>query len=72
MPRHSKKRTNSAYRGISHHKVCVLTATDSVDNLLFQISGLGTETTEMLFNIKDRFEYRSTLVPVAREVLISL
>lgn len=62
MPRYSKKRTSSAFRGISHHKVCVTTATDSRDNMFFQISGLGVETTEMLVKLKDRFEYGSILV----------
>lgn len=62
MPRHSKKRTSSAFRGISHHKVCVTTATDSNDNMLFQIFGLGVETTEMLMKLKDRFKYGSTLI----------
>lgn len=62
MPRYPKKRTSSAYRGISHHKVCVITATDSQDNMMFEISGLGTETTEMLMKLKDRFKDGSTLV----------
>jgi transposase-like protein len=62
MPRYSKKRTSSAFRGISHHKVCVVTANDSQDNMLFEISGLGVETTEMLMKHKDRFESGSTLV----------
>ena len=30
--------------------------------MLFQISGLGVETTEMLMKLKDRFEYGSTLI----------
>lgn len=62
MPRYSKKRTNSAYRGISHHKVCVITANDSNDNMLFKVSGLGVETTEMLMKFKDYFESESILV----------
>lgn len=62
MPRHSKLRTNSAYRGISHHKVCIMSATDDSDNMLFEISGLGSETTDMLINLKDRFKEGSTLI----------
>jgi len=62
MPSHSKKRTSSAYRGNSHHKVCVMTATDSQDNMLFEISGFGSETMEMVMNLKDRFEDGSTLI----------
>ena len=42
MPRYSKKRTstNSPYRGISHHKVCVVSSIDENDNLLLQIQVL--------------------------------
>ncbi len=50
MPRYSKKRTstNSPYRGISHHKVCVVSSIDENDNLLLKIVGLGRCTTDML------------------------
>lgn len=50
MPRYSKKRTStsSPYRGISHHKVCVVTSVDENDNLLVKITGLGRCTTKML------------------------
>lgn len=52
MPRYSKKRTStsSPYRGISHHKVCVVTSIDEYDNLLLKITGLGRCTTDMLEN----------------------
>ena len=52
MPRFSKKRTStsSSYRGISHHKICVVSSIDEKDNLLLQITGLGRCTTEMLEN----------------------
>lgn len=52
MPRFSKKRTStkSPYRGISHHKVCVVSSIDENDNLLLKIVGLGRCTTEMLNN----------------------
>ena len=52
MPRYSKKRTstNSPYRGISHHKICVVSSIDENDNLLLQITGLGRCTTQMLEN----------------------
>lgn len=52
MPRHSKKRTStsSPYRGISHHKVCVVSSIDENDNLLLKIVGLGRCTTDMLKN----------------------
>ena len=50
MPRYSKKRTSakSPYRGISHHKICVVSSIDEFDNLLLKIVGLGRCTTEML------------------------
>ena len=50
MPRYSKKRTSttSPYRGISHHKVCVISTIDEYDDLVLEIAGLGRCTTEML------------------------
>ena len=50
MPRFSKKRTSvsSPYRGISHHKICVVSSIDENDNLL--LTGLGRCTTNMLEN----------------------
>ena len=52
MPRFSKKRTStsSTYKGISHHKICVVSSIDEEDNLLLEITGLGRCTTEMLEN----------------------
>lgn len=52
MPRFSKKRTSisSPYRGISHHKICVVSSIDENDNLFLKITGLGRCTTEMLEN----------------------
>lgn len=53
MPRYSKHRTStkSPYRGISHHKVCVVSSIDEEDNLILEIAGLGRCTTKMLENI---------------------
>lgn len=50
MPRYSKKRASvlSSYKGISHHKVCVVSSIDENDNLLLKIVGLGRCTTNML------------------------
>lgn len=50
MPRYSKKRTSttSPYRGISHHKVCVISTVDEYDNLVLEVTGLGRCTTDML------------------------
>lgn len=50
MPRYSKKRTSkgNGIKGISHHKVCVVSGIDDNDNLLLKIVGLGRCTTDML------------------------
>lgn len=50
MPRYSKKRTSkgNSTRGISHHKICVVSSIDENDNLLLKIVGLGRCTTDML------------------------
>lgn len=52
MPRYSKKRTSkgNSIRGISHHKICVVSSIDENDNLLLKIAGLGRCTTDMLRN----------------------
>jgi transposase-like protein len=50
MPRISKKRSSSAYRGISHHKVCIMSAVDENDNMFFEIVGLGPETNNARIN----------------------
>ena len=49
MPRYSKKRTSitSPYRGISHHKICVVSSIDENNNLLLEIVGLGRCITDM-------------------------
>lgn len=57
MPRYSKIRGNqSAYRGISHHKVCILSAIDERDKMIFEIAGLGPETKEMISEWIDYFD----------------
>lgn len=50
MPRYSKKRTSNGngIKGISHHKICVVSSIDENDNLLLKIAGLGRCTTDML------------------------
>lgn len=52
MPRHSKKRTSkgNGLKGISHHKVCIISAIDENDNLYLKVAGLGRCTTDMLRN----------------------
>ena len=45
MLRYSKKRGKQAtYRGISHHKVTIVCATDENDHMMMQVSGLGSES----------------------------
>ncbi len=48
MPRSSKKRTSkgSSMRGISHHKVCIITGIDEKDNIIMKIAGIGREAIE--------------------------
>lgn len=47
MPRYSKKRGGqSAFRGISHHKVSVICAVDENDHMIMNITGLGSESFE--------------------------
>lgn len=62
MPRLSKKRSGSAFRGISHHKVCILTAVDDNDNMLFEITGLGPETNEMMEKIESKINNCTILI----------
>jgi transposase-like protein len=62
MPRKSKKRSSSAYRGISHHKVCIMSAVDENDNMFFEIVGLGSETNKMLDSIEHKIKACSFLV----------
>ncbi|MDD6460672.1 MAG: hypothetical protein PUF70_08420 [Absicoccus porci] len=63
MPRYSKKRGNgSAYSGISHHKVCIVSAIDSQDNMFLNIVGLGVETFEKYKDCKYKFDDTELIV----------
>lgn len=46
MPRMPKKRTSkeTSIRGISHHKVCIITGIDEENNIVLKITGLGRKT----------------------------
>jgi len=63
MPRISKKRGKKgkvvgefkALRGVSHHKICIVTAADENDNILYRISGLGHETLEKYEQYSEQF-----------------
>lgn len=63
MPRLSKKRGNgSAFSGISHHKVCIIAATDENDNIFMRISGLGSESFEKYKKYSSTFKDSNLLV----------
>ena len=63
MPRYSKKRgKQSAYRGISHHKVCVTCAIDSQDNIMMNIVGLGSESFEKYMSVINRLDNVKKLI----------
>lgn len=55
MPRTSKKRASTSKRGLSNHKICVVSAIDENDNLIIKLTGLGQATINML---KDTFNKR--------------
>ena len=57
MPRYSKKRgEQAAYRGISHHKVAIISAIDENDHMMMQVSGLGSESFDKYKANEDCFE----------------
>ena len=69
MPRSSKHRGRknaSIYsrhlRGLSNHKVCLVTATDENDNILFKIAGLGQESYDKYYQLKENFVKHSTII----------
>ena len=69
MPRISKPRgkhksssLNKELRGISRHKVCIISAIDESDNMFFKIAGLGPESLEMYEKFADHFGKDITLV----------
>jgi hypothetical protein len=38
--------------GVSHHKMCIITAMDEHDNILYRIGGLGNESTDKYMKYK--------------------
>ena len=62
MPRISKKRSGSAYRGISHHKVCIMSDVDDNDHMFFEVVGLGSETNKMLEAIEYKIKNCNVLI----------
>ena len=51
-----KVQLDAAYSGISHHKVCIVSAIDSQDNMFLNIVGLGVETFEKYKDCKYKFD----------------
>lgn len=63
MPRFSKRRgSRASYRGISHHKVCVVSAIDINDNMFLKIVGLGAESINKYTMCKYKFEQPQIIV----------
>lgn len=69
MPRYSKHRgksrkstSSSKLRGINHHKVCIVTAIDENDNILYKVGGLGRESADILNRFRDHFSPISTII----------
>ena len=58
----SSMRSEKNLRGISHHKVCLISAIDSKDHILFKIAGLGPENKLKLDPYKSYFKPGSTLI----------
>ena len=69
MPMLSKKRgkhkpdkDHKQLRGIFHHKICLLTAVDENDHILFKIAGTGPEDYDKYQSFADRFLKKSTMI----------
>ncbi len=70
MPRLSKKRGRKSpvvgefksLRGLSHHKICIMTAIDEYDHILYRVSGLGQETFAKYEQYSDHFSECKTII----------
>lgn len=63
MPRYSKTRGNgSAYSGISHHKICIVSAIDTEDNMFLKVVGLGSESCEKYRKVKKYMNNIETII----------
>lgn len=69
--KHRGRKNASIYsrhlRGLSNHKVCLVTATDENDNILFKnilfkIAGLGQESYDRYDQLKEHFEKHSKII----------
>lgn len=77
MPRISKVRgksktdTNRKHkRGINSHKVCIVTAIDEWDTMLFEIAGNGAESTEKYQKYIERFDEDCTIVSDGKQAIL--
>ena len=77
MPRLSKHRGKHKsvftkdIRGISGHKICLVTAIDENDNMLFKIGGLGGESQEILEQFTDHFQKDSMIISDSKKAIIN-
>lgn len=79
MPRMSKKRGTKAYyptgseklRGLSHHKICIVTSVDENDNILLKIAGLGAESKEYYNQFKTQFKKGSTIISDSKASILN-
>ncbi len=69
MPRLSKKRgkhktslVSKGLSGISHHKVCIVTAIDEHDNILYKVTGQGSESQATFEQYARYFKKGSTVI----------
>ena len=69
MPRISKERgkhktslLSKNLAGVSHHKVCIITAMDEHDNILYRIGGLGNESTDKYMKYKKNFKNSDKII----------
>lgn len=74
MPRHSKIRgaSGKATRGISKHKVCVMSGIDENDNVFLKIAGLSSEDKAKCDKIKPKLNGCTTLITDSKAALINL
>ena len=84
MPRYSKKRGKHQHivgeekdlRGPSHHKICIITAIDEQDKIIYKVSGLGQESLEKYQQIREQMtdvkmiisDHCSSIVNFASEI----
>ena len=64
--KHRGRKNASIYRrhlrGLSNHKVFLVTATDENDNILFKIAGLGQEGYDKYDQFRNHFVKHSTII----------